>query len=910
MQEPIASAKTPSGRRRAKLLAGTLALTMASFGAAVGISAAPAFADFTSNNYTIGTPGSAFTAVSATPTAATSGSSQSYVITATAPSAIPNGDDVTVTDSAGNVPVSAATAVSLVDENAANCLQSGTNGGAESTTGGLVIVLDSTCNIAAGDTLKIGLTVTDPGSNFYFIVASTVNGTTVDSNTVTINAVPPTVTPSPVTVGYGATYTIAGIGASTLSTSGPAWTTSDLTGTASTIESTTSLIVTSVLTPTSNTVPTTSNSIGWYASSNGAGYSVTYTPSGGSLTTDTVDSATVDPCLSVATFCAVPPATGAGDTNNQVLVQLASGITPGSTITLNAEGLNPSVDSSYTVDITPQWTNPPTSVPTVALQAPYEALLTENGTVTFGTSVTGVTVTPSPTLASTSASYTVGFKAGSAVASGGYICLAEPNTSFANAVPSTAVTSASLAALVTDTTSGAQFVVSPNTVTLGDGATDVTCGTSTLNTHSLQVVLPSTNSINAGDQITVTVINVTSPAVGTYSDFAVSTSSDKVVVDAPAYQIGVSSNAGVNVVVSPTTPGSLATYTISGEHASSAIQGGAAIYITVPPGTVLPDNGADYTLTDSTTTTGSGGLTLLDYLSDTHVELTVPNAINSGDMLTITVDGVINPPLSGSYSLTVSNADFAAPAVTAPVFPEANTAYPDAGLVNFSGTIYLFAGGHAFGIPTPAVLASVQVNDHATVVSAPTGATVPNATPAVGTVIFTYNNPTIYVVGTDGDLHGFATPAQFLGDGYDPADVITVPNLNGLTVGATGGSEGTAVTALATSANGAIVDSSGTYYVFAGGKAFGIPTPARLAAVQAGDTATPLSGTVTAAQTGATIRSGTVVTLNSAVWVANAGALYAFKSVAQLQADGYGGTPSIVIPNVGGISAVSTYTGS
>jgi hypothetical protein len=885
---------------------------MVSFGAAVGISAAPAFADFTSNSYTIGTPGSAFTAVSATPTAATANSSQSYVITATAPSAIPNGDHITVTDSAGNVPVSQATAVSLVDENAANCLQSGTDGGTGSTSGGLVINLDGTCNIAAGDTIKIGLTVIDPGSNFYFTVSSTVNGTPVDSNTVTINAVPPTITPSPVTVGYGATYTIAGIGGSTLASSGPAWTASDLTGTGTTIESTTSLIVTSVLTPTTPTVPTTSNSIGWYASSNGAGYSVTYTPPGSSPVTDAVDSATVDPCLSTATFCGATPATGVGDTNNQVLVQLASGITPGSTITLNAEGLNPSADGLYTVDITPEWTNPPTSVPAVALQTPYETVLTENGSVNFGTSVTGVTVTPSPTLASTSASYTVGFKADSAVPSNGYICLAEPSTSFANAYPSTSIASASLSALVTDTTSGTQFVVSPSTVTNTDGATDVSCGTSTLNANanSLQITVPSVDTINAGDQVTVTVINVTSPAVGTYSDFAVSTSADKVAVDAPAYQIGVSSNVGVNVVVSPTTPGSLATYTISGEHASGAIQAGAELTITVPAGTVLPDNGADYTLTDATTTTGSGGLKLLDYLSDTSVELTVPNAINSGDMLTITVDGVINPPLSGSYSLSVANADIAQPAVTAPVFPQANTAYPDAGLVNFSGTVYLFAGGHPFGIPTPAVLASVQVNDHATVVSAPTGATVPNAAPAVGTVIFTYNNPTIYVVGADGDLHGFATPAQFLGDGYDPADVITVPNLNGITLGATAGSEGTAVTALATSANGAIVDSSGTYYVFAGGKAFGIPTPARLAAVQAGDTATPLSGTVTAAQTGATIRSGTVVTLNSAVWVANAGALYAFKSVAQLQSDGYGGTPSIVIPNVGGLSAVSTYTGS
>ena len=124
------------------------------------------------------------------------------------------------------------------------------------------------------------------------------------------------------------------------------------------------------------------------------------------------------------------------------------------------------------------------------------------------------------------------------------------------------------------------------------------------------------------------------------------------------------------------------------------------------------------------------------------------------------------------------------------------------------------------------------------------------------------------------------------------------------------GSEGTAVTALATMSNGAIVDSSGTYYVFAGGKAFGIPTPTKLAAIQLADTATPLSGTITSTQTGATPRQGTVVTLNSAVWVASGVALFGFKAMAQLQKDGYGGTPSIAIPNTGKLSAVTSYTGS
>ena len=58
------------------------------------------------------------------------------------------------------------------------------------------------------------------------------------------------------------------------------------------------------------------------------------------------------------------------------------------------------------------------------------------------------------------------------------------------------------------------------------------------------------------------------------------------------------------------------------------------------------------------------------------------------------------------------------------------------------------------------------------------------------------------------------------------------------------GQEGAAVTALATRADGAIVDSGGTFYVFAGGRAFGISSPAALAVVRAADRAKPLSGAV------------------------------------------------------------------
>ena len=158
---------------------------------------------------------------------------------------------------------------------------------------GLVINLESGCNIAAGDTVKIGLTVVDPTSNFSFSVASTVNGTAVASNTVTINAIPPTVAASQVTVGGGAVYTISGLG--TTPTGQPngnpvvfdepygRWDEYSISQPGDDLG----------VCPVAPVGPTANNSIVWYASSNGSGYSVTYTPSGGSLTTDTVTSAVI-----------------------------------------------------------------------------------------------------------------------------------------------------------------------------------------------------------------------------------------------------------------------------------------------------------------------------------------------------------------------------------------------------------------------------------------------------------------------------------------------------------------------------------------------------------------------------------------------------------------------------------------
>jgi hypothetical protein len=463
--------------------------------------------------------------------------------------------------------------------------------------------------------------------------------------------------------------------------------------------------------------------------------------------------------------------------------------------------------------------------------------------------------------------------------------------------------------LVTDSTAGWHFA----TTTVGVAAGDFTGTAGGAET----IYLLGGDTIAGGDSVTVTLVNVTNPGNGTYSDFDVSTSSDTVTVPAPAYTISAAGTALPNVTVIPNTVGSVGTYTISGLHASAAIAAltnnvADELVLIAPTGTVLPNNSSDYLVTDSTTATGSGTFTLEAYNSATQVTLEFPEAVNSGDVLTVTIEDVINPGASSAADTLTFTGDVTGQTGVAP-FPSANVTYPNGAIVNFSGTIYVFAGGHAFGIATPTLLTKLQSVDHAAVLKAAVGAVLPTTATKAGTLITTNTingTQTIYVVGVDGQLHGFATSAQYLGDGYDPALNVTVPNLGGMTVGGTAGAEGTAVTALATSANGTIVDSSGTYYVLQGGKAFGIPTTTALAAVRKADTATPLAGTVTAALTGATVVSGALLTAQGIVYVSYVGDLFPFKSQAQLTADGYAGTASVTSWNIGGIPVVSDYSGS
>lgn len=327
----------------------------------------------------------------------------------------------------------------------------------------------------------------------------------------------------------------------------------------------------------------------------GAGYSVSVAPSSGSASADTVTDAS---------------ATGA-----TVTLTLATAVADGDTLSITATGTNPAISGSPEAD-------------DIAVQ-PGNGTVETTNPVLFGGSVTGVNVAPSSPVAGATGTYTVSFRATDAVSASGDIYLTEQAgpTGFATVTGTEVV----------DTTQGWHFVASGASYSTGSAT------------------IPLQDAVNAGDDLTVILAGVTNPASSrTIGDFTVATSGDPVAVSAPAYQIGANGSPGVVVTVNPTTTGAVATYTISNLRASAALAGGSGtIELEAPAGTVFPNNPVYYQLSDSTTASGSGTVSAALSGGGTNVvTFTVPNTINSGDALSLTVEDVVNPgTASGTDSI-------------------------------------------------------------------------------------------------------------------------------------------------------------------------------------------------------------------------------------------------------------------
>jgi hypothetical protein len=826
MQED--SPSVPAPRRawgRTKLVAATLALTMGALGTGLAATALPAYADVVSSSYTIGSPSPGVGGVTVSPTSVTAGAATNFSVTFTAAAAISGSTSSWINLSTSVAFGSAPTNLALVGGSCIQGTTAGAGGAGSSSTSGLLIYLASTCSIPASTLVTMSFNVAAPSSVFYFSVTTSSNVTPATSNTIAVGSSASTLTASSQASGAGAVYTITGVVVPTV------------VGTAN------SLMLQAIV----------SSGVGAITFASG-GYSVTYTPSGGAATSDPVNSVVASGAI--------------------VTLTLATSLAAGYTLTITATGQNPAPSGTATSNY-------------MNVVVGSSAGVTTNS-VLFGNSVTGVTVSPSTLLATAPATYTISFRASSAVPVGGTINFTETTgpTNFAT----------TNGILVTDTTQNWHFV--PTGSSLASGS----------------VTIPlQTYAITAGDTLTVTLANVTNPATQTISDFKASTSVDSVPTAAPAYTIGQNASPGVIVTPNPNSAGAIATYTISGLHASAAMTAGSStIQLQAPAGTVFPNNAASYSIADSTTASGSGTVATITGGGTNVVTLTVPASINSGDLLTVTVGNAINPSIASStYTMTLIG-NVTGPGALPP-FPHANVTYPNGAIISFGGTHYVFAGRRAFGISSTAQLTALQKVDKAMILPATSGATPPTSvTPRSGTLMFTRpidGDATIYVVGTDGELHGFATPKQFASDGYNGALVVTVTNLGGLKIGATAGAGGAADNALGTAADGAIVLDGSAYYVFAGSRAFSISTGAQLSEIKKTNTAQFVKGTVTSAQKSAAIATGVVLSVAGPVYATYQGTLWPFKSQSQLASAGYGGTAAVSVPSTAGLT-VSAYGGS
>lgn len=556
--------------------AGAATLTVAALSAGLLLTAGPAYADVTSNVYTIGSPSHAVTNVASSPSAVGVAASTNFEVTFTVAKSLSgnSSDWVSVVPSTplGSTPAN-------IDLVGSSCVQAGTNGGAF-TASGITVNLNGSCSLAGGSKAEVDFQADAPASTgtFTFAVTTTQNATPATSNTVTVSTGGPALTAATYGLGANTVYTISNASIGNLTSSG-----ANLTMKAAATSG--AQIVNFINSPT------------------GAGYSVTYTPSGGSATKDTV--------TSVA-------ASGAS-----VTLTLSTALANNDNYVVTASGTNP--DASGTAnDVTVQVGN---------------ATAQTTNAINFGGSVAGVSVAPSTTVAGGSATYSITFRASDAAAAGGDIYLTEDGgpTNFTSTI----------GIEVDDTTQNWHFVSTGAVLSSGSAT------------------IPLADNVRAGDTINIIVANVTNPnSAGSISDFTVATTGDPVAVDTPAYTIHANGSPGVVVTVNPNTTGTVATYTIANLRAHALLTAGTAtIQLVAPAGTVFPNNPAFFSISDSTSSSGSGTVSAaLAGGGTSTVTFTVPETINAGDAFSVTVADVLNPSTaSSSDTIDIENANVTGP---------------------------------------------------------------------------------------------------------------------------------------------------------------------------------------------------------------------------------------------------------
>lgn len=539
-----------------------IGLTVAALCATLVMTQLPASADVTTNDYTIGTPTGSVSAVSVTPQSVGTSTSTTFQVSFTTPNALSGATNGWVSISPSEALGSAPSSVALAG---GACIQTGTSGagGAGTATATQVTIeLSSSCTIAAGSAVKVYITANSPASpsNLDFNVSTSANATAAATNNIAVGTSAAALSAAHYSFGDNTTYSITGVPVGT-------------NGAGSTV----TLIA---------VVTSGSEEIDFAGAA--ADYSVNVTPSGGgTAASDVVQSA--------------------NSSGGSVALALATPLTVGETLSITAEGTNPAASGTVQAD-------------KVAVNVNSATTVTTNS-ITFGNSVTAVSVSTSNNVAGAKGTYVVTFK--TSTAGTGDVFIDEP------AGP-TQFNTVSAAEVVDNSQGWTSFTA---VSILAGGVAEIPLGGTT----------------NAGDVITVTLSNVTNPPAGLVSDFMVWTTNDAVAATAAAFSIGANASPGVSVTVTPTNAGAEATYAITNLIASSALAAGSGtIEVTAPAGTTFPNDPADYTVVDNTSNSAATVAASLTGGATNSVTFTVPINIASGDKLTLSIADVINPPTASS----------------------------------------------------------------------------------------------------------------------------------------------------------------------------------------------------------------------------------------------------------------------
>ncbi len=213
------------------------------------------------------------------------------------------------------------------------------------------------------------------------------------------------------------------------------------------------------------------------------------------------------------------------------------------------------------------------------------------------------------------------------------------------------------------------------------------------------VQLSSAGVVAGGDQLRLTIPDVTNPPSGMY-DVGVSTSSDTVAANTATYSLVAAQAPGTpSAALSSAAAGATnVTYTVGlSASTSGALASGASISVAGPAGTVFAgqyvdvfDVTANKDLWYSAASSSNNGAT-------TTVTLSSSVAVTAGDRLRLTIPGVTNPA-SGSYQIGVSTSSdlvvanspkYSVVAGQAPASPSVALSSPAAGAPNVTYTVGL-----------------------------------------------------------------------------------------------------------------------------------------------------------------------------------------------------------------------------